>query len=177
MYRLSPLRFIFPLGLLIAFFLDGSLSKIFAPQFFAPPYAAASLLTVLWLVLASFFEDTIKIPLVGFAVVAGICTDLYYTGILGLFMFLYPLVVVAVRAVNRYYSPSFLFQLLIFFVVVAILEFLTYGAYELVGVIHHPLSDFLVSSLGPTLALNLIYFVLSYWPVRQLYRRALASQH
>lgn len=177
MYRLSRLRIIFPVGLLVAFFLDGSLSKIFAPQFFVYPYAVTSLLTVLWLVFACFFEGQLKMPLVGFAVAAGVCTDLYYTGILGLFMFLYPLMVVATRAVNRYYSPSFLVQMLIFFVDVTVLEFLNYGAYELVGVIHHPVSDFLITNLGPTLALNLIYFVLLYWPVRQVYRRALAAQH
>ena len=65
MYRLSRLRFIFPIGLLICFFLDGSLSKIFAPLFFADPYSMVSCLTLLWLVLAYFFEGDVAIPLTG----------------------------------------------------------------------------------------------------------------
>ena len=90
MYRLSRLRFLFPLGLFICFFLDGSLSKIFANQFFSYPYLMVSQLVVLWLIFGAFFEEDIQIPLTGFAVAAGICADLYYSGILGLFMFLYP---------------------------------------------------------------------------------------
>ena len=133
MYRLSRLRFLFPLGLFICFFLDGSLSKIFANQFFSYPYLMVSQLVVLWLIFGAFFEEDIQIPLTGFAVAAGICADLYYSGILGLFMFLYPAIVMFARALNRYYTPSFLSHILIFFVSIALLELLNYWAYYLVG--------------------------------------------
>ncbi|MBM6940820.1 rod shape-determining protein MreD, partial [Lactobacillus coleohominis] len=93
MYRLSRIRFLFPIGLFIAFFLDGSFSKVFANQFFSFPYTMVSQLVLLWLVLAYFFEADIKIPLYGFAVIVGALTDLYYAGVFGLFIVLYPLMV------------------------------------------------------------------------------------
>lgn len=72
MYRLSRLRYVFPLGLFAALFLDGSLSKIFAGFFFHYPYAMVSQLVIVWLVCSYFFEGDIQIPLIGFSVVAGI---------------------------------------------------------------------------------------------------------
>ena len=81
MYRLSRIRFLFPIGLFIAFFLDGSLSKVFANQFFSFPYTMVSQLVLLWLVLSYFFEGNIKIPLYGFAVVVGALTDLSINGL------------------------------------------------------------------------------------------------
>ena len=88
MYRLSRLRFLFPIGLFITFFLDGSFSKVFANQFFSYPYSMVSQLVLLWLVLAYFFEGNIKIPLYGFAVGVGVLTDLFCWGIFGLFVVL-----------------------------------------------------------------------------------------
>lgn len=62
MYRLSRLRFLFPLGLFICFFLDGSLSKIFANQFFSYPYLMVSQLVVLWLIFGAFLKRISKFP-------------------------------------------------------------------------------------------------------------------
>ena len=176
MYRLSRLRFIFPIGLLICFFLDGSLSKIFAPLFFADPYSIVSCLTLLWLVLAYFFEGDVAIPLTGFAIVVGAVADVYYAGIWGLFIFLYPLMVWLTRVLAHSFNPSFLTSILIFFIDVAVFEFLNYVAYNLVGVTSTNLVDFVVDVLAPSLALNLVYFVLLYWPISVIYKRALAKQ-
>ena len=110
-----------------------------------------SQLVVLWLIFGAFFEEDIQIPLTGFAVAAGICADLYYSGILGLFMFLYPAIVMFARALNRYYTPSFLSHILIFFVSIALLELLNYWAYYLVGVTPGGLCRFLVGYPWPNL--------------------------
>ena len=68
MYRLSRLKYVFPLGLFVALFLDGSLSRVFADFFFHYPYAMVSQLVIVWLVCAYFFEGDVQIPLMGFAV-------------------------------------------------------------------------------------------------------------
>ncbi|MCT3442338.1 rod shape-determining protein MreD, partial [Limosilactobacillus fermentum] len=59
----------------------------------------------------------------------------------------------------------------------ALLELLNYWAYYLVGVTRVGFAGFLLDTLGPTLALNLVYFILLYWPVHRLYQRALGEQH
>ena len=104
MYRLSRLRYIFPLGLFISLFLDGSLSNVWAKLFFSYPYSMMSELVLLWLVLSYYFEEEIEIPLIPFAALAGIVFDVYFTGILGLDIFLFPLIVELTKAILTYSS-------------------------------------------------------------------------
>ncbi len=161
MYRLSRLKYIFPIGLFVCLFLDGALSHVWAPLFFSYPYSMVSELVLLWLVLSYFFQDDIEIPLIPFAIAAGAVYDLYFSGILGLYIFLYPLVVEITKILSRYFSSSFLSMIMIFFVDIVIFEtFVGFG-------------DYLIYTLAPTLALNLIYFVVLFWPIRAIYRWAL----
>ncbi len=176
MYRLSRLRFLFPIGLFITFFLDGSFSKVFANQFFSYPYSMVSQLVLLWLVLAYFFEGNIKIPLYGFAIAVGVLTDLFYSGIFGLFIVLYPLIVWLTKLLATFFNENFFNTLLIFFIDVCVFQLLNYWAFLLIGVVHVNMGNFLLDTLAPTLALNLVYFVLLYWPIHALYGRALAKQ-
>lgn len=176
MYRLSRLKYVFPLGLFIALFLDGSLSKIFAPLMFSYPYSMSSQLVMLWLVFSFFFEENIRIPLVWFAVLAGAIADLYYSGILGLYIFLYPLVIVLTRMMDKVMDRNFLNMILIFFIDLVVFELLNFLAYRIVGIIHQGVGDFLVDNLAPTLALNLVYFVIFFWPVSRIYHWALSKQ-
>lgn len=176
MYRLSRLKYIFPIGLFVCLFLDGALSHIWAPLFFSYPYSMASELVLLWLILAYFFQDGIEIPLVPFAIAAGAVYDLYFSGILGLFIFLYPLIVILTRFLSRYFSSSFLSMIMIFFVDIVIFETLNYWAYYLVGITNVGFGDYLLYTLAPTLALNLVYFVVLFWPIRSLFRWAVSDE-
>ena len=176
MYRLSRLRFLFPIGLFVALFLDGSLSKVWASLFFSYPYNMVSHLVLLWLVLAYFFEGNIKIPLTWFAVAVGVICDLYYSGVWGLFIVLYPLIVWLTKTLARYFSDTFLNMILIFFVDLVVFELLNYWAYYVIGITHASLGDFLVDTLAPTLTLNLVYFVLLYWPIQSMFTKALAER-
>lgn len=176
MYRLSRLRFLFPIGLLVAFFLDGSLSKVFARQLFGYPYSMVSLLALLWLVLAFFFEDNIQIPLYGFAIAVGVLNDFFYSGILGLFMVIYPLMVWLTKVLAKYFTANFFNTMVIFFIDVVAFEFLNYWAYLLIGVIHVSTMNFVLYTLLPTLALNLVYFVILYWPINFMFTRARAKK-
>lgn len=123
-----------------------------------------------------FFEENIRIPLVWFAVLAGAIADLYYSGILGLYIFLYPLVIVLTRMMDKVMDRNFLNMILIFFIDLVVFELLNFLAYRIVGIIHQGVGDFLVDNLAPTLALNLVYFVIFFWPVSRIYHWALSKQ-
>lgn len=172
MYRLSRLKYVFPVGLFVCLFLDGALSHVWAPLFFHYPYSMASELVLLWLMLAYFFENGIEIPLIPFAAVAGIVADLYGSGILGLYMFLFPCVMGLTTIFSKYFSSSFLSMIMIFFIDLVAFSTLNYWAYSLVGVTSTPFGDYLVYVLAPTLALNLVYFMVLYWPIRAIFNWA-----
>lgn len=176
MYRLSRLRFLFPIGLFITFFLDGSLSKVLANQFFSYPYSMVSQLVLLWLVLSFFFEGNIKIPLYGFAMVTGIVADLFYSGIFGLFIVLYPLIIWETKVLSKVFNENFFNTMLIFFIDVLTFELLNYWAFLMIGVIHVNFLDFVLYTLLPTLALNLVYFVILYWPINMMFTKALSQK-
>lgn len=177
MYRLSRLKYVFPIGLFVSLFLDGALSHVWAPLFFRYPYSMMSELVLLWLVLAYFFENGIKIPLIPFAVVIGIVADIYSSGILGLYMFLFPCIVALTQLLSKYFSASFLSMIMIFFVDIVVFALVNYWAYYLVGIISTNVGDFLAFSLAPTLALNLVYFVVLYWPIHSLFNWATAENN
>lgn len=176
MYRLSRLKYVFPIGLFVCLFLDGALSHVWAPLFFGYPYSMVSELVLLWLVLAYFFENGVEIPLIPFAIAAGIVADLYLSGILGLNMVLFPCIVALTRLLSHYFSSSFLSMIMIFFIDIVVFETATYWAYSLVGIISVGFGDYLVFTLAPTLALNLVYFVVLYWPIRSLFNWSTAEK-
>ncbi|XHB65833.1 hypothetical protein ACEY16_09340 [Lactiplantibacillus plantarum] len=55
--RYSRLKIIFPIGLFVALFLDGSVSNVFAGKLFSYPYASVLHLVLLWIVFAVFLDD------------------------------------------------------------------------------------------------------------------------
>lgn len=169
MYRLSRLKYVFPIGLFVCLFLDGSLSHVWAPLFFHYPYSMMSELVLLWLILAYFFENGIEIPLIPFSIAAGVVADVYSSGILGLYMFLFPCIVSLTKLLSRYFSSSFLSMLAIFIIDIIVFITLNYWAYSLVGITSVGLGDYLLFNLLPTLILNLLYFVVLYWPIRSLF--------
>ncbi|MDD7693107.1 MAG: rod shape-determining protein MreD [Limosilactobacillus sp.] len=172
MYRLSRLKYVFPIGLFVCLFLDGALSHVWAPLFFHYPYSMASELVLLWLTLAYFFENGVEIPLIPFAVAAGVVADLYSSGILGLYMFLFPCIVGLTTILSKYFSSSFLSMIMIFFIDLVVFMTLNYWAYSLVSVTSLSFGDYLIYILAPTLALNLVYFVVLYWPIQAIFNWA-----
>ena len=63
-------------------------------------------------------------------------------------------------------------MILIFFIDLVVFMTLNYWAYSLVGVTSADFGDYLIHVLAPTLALNLVYFVVLYWPIRSIFNWA-----
>lgn len=126
-------------------------------------------LVVLWLVSAVLFEDQVDIPVARWAAVVGAVFDLYYTGIFGVYVFIFPLMVYLTRRLVAYISPNFLSGLLIYFIDITVVEVLSYLASRMVHLTSMGGDTFLVSTLGPTLAFNLALFVILYFPIRGVY--------
>ncbi|MFC6260431.1 rod shape-determining protein MreD [Levilactobacillus fujinensis] len=173
MYRLSKLRFGFPIGLFLLLLLDGSISQSFSVQLFHYPSAMVSHLVVLWLVCGAIFEadqgEAYPMPLAVWAAIAGAVFDLYYTGIFGVYVFVFPVVIYVTRRLVLYIRPNFLSGLLIYFIDITIVEALGYLASRAIHLTTMSGSSFLVNTLGPTLAFNLAMFVILYFPIRWVY--------
>lgn len=171
MYRLSKLRFGFPIGLFFWLLIDGTVSQVFSVQLFRTPSTMVSHLVVLWLVCGAIFEaySALSMPLARWAAVAGAVFDLYYTGIFGLYVFIFPLVIYMTRRLVSWIRPNFLSGLLVYFIDITVVEALGYLASRAMHLNDASGNAFLVNTLGPTLAFNLAMFVILYFPIRWVY--------
>lgn len=167
----SRLRIIFPIGLFLALFLDGSLSNVFAGSLFKYPYSSVLHLVLLWIIFAVFLDDRDELPVVAWSAFAGLVFDWFYTGIFGVYLIALPLVVYLCRQIKPWIDLNFLTLLMVYIINLTIVEAFVYVWYLISKIVTSNLADFAVYTLGPTIAVNLAIFVVLYYPVRQLYLR------
>ena len=165
--RIPKMRYIFPLGLILAVFLDGTLSHIWSGWMFTPTTSIECRTVFLWLFMAICFGNVEH--MVPWALIAGLIYDMYYTGIIGIFIFLFPLMVYITRWIVQFFEPSFIVLLLIYLIDITILVTLTYSANLLIGQTSVSAVTFIGRTLGPTLAFNLALFVILYYPLKHLF--------
>ncbi|UQS86809.1 rod shape-determining protein MreD [Nicoliella spurrieriana] len=168
MLRNSPLRFVFPIGLYIAFCLDGSVSQIFSKQLFGVQ-SFVPCITLLWLIFGLMFENEVNLHLGIWAFVTGFVMDTFYFGTLGVFVFILPLAIYICRLSYRYLSATFISGFLIYFIGVTISMSFSFLANRFVHLANITATNFLVSVLGPSLAFNLVLFIITYYPVSLLF--------
>lgn len=164
----SRMKYLFPIGLFIALFLDGSLSLAWAPWMFTDHVSIESRLVLLWLVMAVGYGEDIK-HIMLWATLAGIVFDLYYTGILGVMTVILPITVYLTRVMFQYFARSFLVVFLIYLVDILIITFLFYWSNLLSGFTSTDLVEFIVRTMGPTLLYNMVAFVLLFLPLKKFY--------
>ncbi|MFT8949680.1 MAG: rod shape-determining protein MreD, partial [Liquorilactobacillus hordei] len=104
--RISKIRYYYPLGLFIALFLDGALSDTFAGNFFNSNSTIESRLFLLWIVMSVFFAE-VEHPYF-WAVTIGLTFDLFFTGIIGPFFMLVPLILYLTKVMYSFFTPSFI---------------------------------------------------------------------
>ena len=165
----STLKYYFPLGLIICFVLDGTLSSLYAQYFFTSSLSIESRLTLLWLVMAIFYGEVDRLML--WAFIAGVFFDMYYTGILGIFMIIFPLIVYLNREVYRFFTSNFIVVLLIYLIDVTLVTAVAYWVNSLIGLTTTGSADFVVQTLGPSLAYNLAVFSLLFIPVKNFFEK------
>lgn len=170
MKRKVPIAVYFVIGQFIAFFLDGSISQTMSGILFKYPNTMVPYLTVLWLILAAFFGNGKKLHLYTWFAVIGFIFDMYYTGLLGVYVFIFPLVVYLCQLVYQILPPNFMSGFLVYFLGITVLVSLGYMANVFIGETDSSVAQFLVNTLAPTLALNLVLLTIVYFPVEALYR-------
>lgn len=170
MRRRMPIAIIFSVGQFIAFFLDGSISQILSGTLYKYPNSLVPALTLLWLVLAVFFGNNKKLHLGIWAAVIGFIFDMYYTGLLGVYVFIFPLVIYICRTVYQMLPPNFMSGFLVYFLGITVWTSLGFMANAFIGQTSASVAQFLVNTLAPTLAINLVFMALAYFPVDSLYR-------
>ena len=167
--RTSKMKYLFPIGLFIALFLDGSISESFSKYMFTPSISIESRLVLLWLIMAVCYGQVDHI--LAWAAAAGFFFDLYYTGILGVFTIILPLTVYLTRSAYQFFTQSFIVVLLIYLIDITIVTVLFYWVNALIGFTSVDQTTYIGRTLGPTLAYNLAMFVILFFPLERFFRK------
>ncbi|MCD2256484.1 rod shape-determining protein MreD [Agrilactobacillus fermenti] len=160
------LRWFIPIIWTVLFLLDGTISLLFQKWLYHDFLNISSQVLLMGVVSTSFHFDTER-WLIWPAFVIGIFYDCFYLGIVGYYTFLLPMVVMIVRWIADYLPDSMLFQAVTYILMLIILEFALFILNSFFGD-GIGFFTFVSTDLGPTLAANVIVFLLIYYPYKQL---------
>ena len=146
----SKMKYVFPVGLFLAFLLDGTLSSILASQMFTSHVAIESRLILLWFVMAIFYGDEKVVHIYVWAFLSGLLFDVYYTGFLGIMAIIVPFIVYLNREATPFFGRSFIMVLLIYLIDITILTAMNYFAFSLIGQASTQFDEFVMRVLWPT---------------------------
>ncbi|MGX7395266.1 rod shape-determining protein MreD [Carnobacterium mobile] len=156
-----------PLVIFIGFLIDGLLSGVFSVQLYGENgNIMTPRLVVLIFVLMSFYLPRNKMILYG--IIFGLLYDSYYVGILGMYVAIFPIIVYITEKVKRVLHPNALTIGMMVVINLSIVETILYGFYKVLGFAEIDMTTFMASRLGPTLLLNLVFFILAFYPLKKI---------
>ena len=167
--RTEKMNYYFPIGLFLAMFLDGGLTQVFAKYMFTNTMAMESRLVLLFIVMAVCYGNVEH--LVMWSAIVGLFYDMFYTGILGVFTMILPLMVYVTKYMFQFFTRSFIVVLLIYLIDITVLTILFYWANVLIGFTSVSVADFIGQNLGPTLIYNLACYVILFMPLHWLFTK------
>ena len=155
-----------PILMIIAFLIDGVMMNHFSAFLMESGYTLVPRIVVITLVLFTFIID--HSSMFWFAILVGFMYDSYYSGILGIYMAIFALIVRVIGHIRGKISinPFTLGLALIF--LLTITETGVYVIFSLIGIQHLTVQQFLVQRLGASLILNIVLYYLLYIPLKNL---------
>ena len=155
-----------PMLILFGLLFDGLISGIFSEYLYTENgNVMVPRLIILVLVMVSFYLPRNKMIL--YALIFGFLYDSYYVGILGIYVAIFPLIVYVTDKLNQVLNPNPITIGMMVFINLSILETMLYGIYKILGFTVINMNMFMAGRLGPTLLLNLVFFIVAFYPLKK----------
>lgn len=124
---------------------------------------------LLFLLVVTMYLDTEDSFLaIIFGVIFGLMTDIIYTGILGIYMFMIPFALYIAKLLFRMLQTNFIMCLLVTAISLVIVEFGIYFIYSFLGIASISPTPFMLERLLPTVLANLVFMMIIFLPVKKL---------
>ncbi|WP_462400747.1 rod shape-determining protein MreD [Lacticaseibacillus pantheris] len=151
----------------LAVLLDGALAHVLGQWIMRATYTGVPQLTLLSLVLVVVFvpQENWVMPI---AIGAGLITDFFYTGILGVNTFILPLIVFLVTQVRPIVPRRWLFVWAVFVIAVTISEVASYVVAMMLGSTTASVGALITQHIAPGLTVNIILFAIMYYGLSRL---------
>lgn len=154
------------LTLFCLFIFDGTFAFVFRNQLAGDNYLMVPRLLFIGLLYFSFRLP--KNQAMYLAMLYGFLYDSYYTGILGIYLAFFALIVYTVFYLKKFVHINLGTMGMIGIVMLTLLETLVYLVYQGIDLTQVTWSGFFAARLGPTLLLNGIFYVLLYFPLKKI---------
>ncbi|EKK20898.1 Rod shape-determining protein MreD [Fructilactobacillus florum 8D] len=162
-------QLLFPSGLILAFFLEGIIMKLFSSSL-AGTFPMVPYLTLLWLIDGTLFWGSQHARMLYWAAfLMGAWYDSYFIGVIGIYMFIFPLVVYVTRLLLVYVDENLIGATMIYLIDIIIVLLLGYAGGRIGHLVYFSGIHFMAFAFGPTLGLNLILFLVLYYPIKRLF--------
>lgn len=102
-----------------------------------------------------------------YSVVIGLIFDVVYTEILGVYLFVFPLITYTISKIMKVLQNNIFVVSFMSLIAVAFLETIIYGMNSLLGFAVLTFQQFLINRLVPTLILNTVVVVIAAYPLRK----------
>ncbi|AJD91656.1 hypothetical protein JMA_23390 [Jeotgalibacillus malaysiensis] len=157
-------RFLLPL-LGIVIFYSESIFATFSPvEVAGDDRLLVPRFLVVFLLFLSFYYNKNSSYL--YAFVLGFLYDVFFTGIMGIYMFLFPLLIYISALIFRMIFQNIAISGLITLLMIALLEWLVYQFNLLIGITDMNVQTFLNQRLYSTLIFNAIFILIAAYPLK-----------
>lgn len=118
-------------------------------------------------IVAIFYDRDGTYYSVWYGLIFGLLIDVVYTGVLGVYMGTYAVVLYTIHGINKWLHSNFITTSLLVILSIALTDTSLYVIYSFVQVTIMSWGEYAVSRLLPTLAANMIFFVVIYPLVKE----------
>lgn len=156
-------KYIIPLTCLLLLSMQGmAMSLLPASLVYSELLITPHWVLVYLFILTIFYDKDDTYLSVWYGLIFGLLLDIVYTGVLGVYMITYTVVVYAIHGCNRWFHSNFLAVSLLTIVGISLADTMIYVIYSFIQVTSMSWADYGMLRLLPTLAANMIFFTLLY---------------
>jgi rod shape-determining protein MreC/rod shape-determining protein MreD len=166
MIKKKPINFYAPVCLFILMLIDGQLSRVFE-NITKMNYLGSFHFLILAFLLAS--QSLSKKHLMITALVLGLIYDIYYTGIIGIYALIFVVVVYFLYLFKEVIHQNIFTEFFAMVIFVTFFELAAFLIQLLFRLTDTSQTFFIASYLAPTLLINMVVFIVFYFPLKKLF--------
>ncbi|MCJ7839902.1 rod shape-determining protein MreD [Lederbergia sp. NSJ-179] len=158
-------RLVLPLLLTVCFYCESVFVELTPPgSFKLDMILVPHFLLILFVVMGILY---LRNRTLIYAAVFGLLFDVYFTEIIGVYLFLFPIVVYLASKMAKIFQVNIFTVFFIAVLSVGIVELVVYGMNIFVLQRNMDIQEYLNRRLWPTLILNQIFFLITYFPFKK----------
>ncbi len=162
-------KLLLPLLFLFLFVFESIFIEFLPLKMFGNEVIFVPRLLLIAILFFTIFGDVKQGILTGF--IMGLLFDVVYTGILGIYLVLFPLIAFLVSKIMKALQANAVILTFVSLVAITLLEFAVYEMNYLIKITNMEFSAFLEKRLLPTLILNLLVTIIIGYPLKRFFEK------